>query len=523
MKKKSVILSILSVLSIGMLASLQIRSIQLPLTESIQAGSVILQPGESIQVSCSQALSVSPIDSHGVIVACADVPVSPTFSPVPPTPTISPSATVVPTLIPPTGTNSPQIPTSTAPGVNIQPFAGAPLCAQHDVMMYHGLWNSQLGCHYDHEHGDDIAVMGKQYFGEWGSLWGGMWMYPFESSPIENKLAPLGKHPGMKGIYRGPDFHPLPACGTFGNNDLTGDFSPNCVVAVRGLIHVLGGLNDLAARYHSNFLEIYSCKPPYRQPQDCGVFRTGGLSDYGQLQAPHYSTRRVRPTEGYTLPTFQIDFGAGLGRGIVMTFTSDNQYPDLPAISGEPYVFGVDFSLENLAQYRKDKPASLNSMPGKYTIDQWSNNDGDCEPRPSGDPCHNRYYHILYQVGDAWHLVDPIDIRNVHWICEDGKPCYYNGTLTGLNEIMINPVPEWDAFDSLSDGQVTWSGYSDRWGNPRPAGICSSISIDCIPMAMDSLPIGVASSRSDNGCECVVWEHDIYFNGQPSGWVEFPN
>jgi hypothetical protein len=428
-----------------------------------------------------------------------------------PTVTNSPLPSSTQTITAPT----PTMPMPTTTGGNIQPFAGAPLCPDHNVMMYHGLWNYQLGCHYDHEHGDDITALGEQYFGEWGASWKGMWMYPFESSPIENQSAPTGKHPGMKGIYRGPDFNPLPPCGTEDNNDLTGDHSPNCVIAVRGLIHILGGLNDLAARFHSGYIEVYSCKPPYRQPQDCGVFRTGGLIDYGQLQAPHYSTRRFRPTEGYTLPEFTIDFGNGIGNGVKMTYKTDAA--DLPSTSGEPYVFGQVYTPEDMAAYRN----WLVQSP--YTIDQWSSNDGDCEPKSASDPCHNSFYHFLYQVADAWHLVDPVDIRNVHFICEEGKPCNYNGSLTGLNEIMINPLPSWDNLDGTQNGFVTWRGYSDRWGNPRFDNTCASASLDCVPMSMERLPVGVAASRSDNGCECVAWEHDVYFNNVPSGWIEFPN
>ena len=353
-------------------------------------------------------------------------------------------------------------------------------------------------------------------------------MYPFSSSPIENQEFPTGKHNGMKVVYRGPDFHAWPTCGNESNNDLTGNTSPNCVIATRGLIHVMGSMADLAARYHSGFMQNYLCKPPYRIPQDCGSFSTGGIIDYAQLQAPHYNTRRERPATGYALPTFTIDFGAELGRGYVLSYTADNQYTDLPATSGEPYVFGQVYTADDLTAYRNNPPSLLDpgSQPGSMlaTIDQWSTNDGDCEPKPASDPCHNAYYHFLYQVGDGFHLVDPTDIRVLHWICEVGKPCHYNGTDTGLNETMVNIVPEWDMLDGVADGFATWSGFSDKWGNPYLTNSpCTAISNTCISFILDHAPVGVAAVRSDNGCECNVWEHDVYFNGQPSGWVKFPN
>ena len=75
-------------------------------------------------------------------------------------------------------------------------------------------------------------------------------------------------------------------------------------------------------------MEVYICKPPYRQPQDCGTMRTGGLLDYGQLQAPHYNARVVRP--GGTI---------NFGNGITMDYMADG--PDLPSHSGEPYEFSI--------------------------------------------------------------------------------------------------------------------------------------------------------------------------------------
>jgi hypothetical protein len=37
----------------------------------------------------------------------------------------------------------------------IAPYQGAPQCASHDPKAWHGLWNSELGCSYDHQHGDN--------------------------------------------------------------------------------------------------------------------------------------------------------------------------------------------------------------------------------------------------------------------------------------------------------------------------------------------------------------------------------
>ncbi len=44
-----------------------------------------------------------------------------------------------------------------SPVGGIQPYPGAPLCPDsgtgHDNSLFHALWDSTRGCHYDHEHG----------------------------------------------------------------------------------------------------------------------------------------------------------------------------------------------------------------------------------------------------------------------------------------------------------------------------------------------------------------------------------
>lgn len=388
----------------------------------------------------------------------------------------------------------------------IKPFKNAPACPTHNKNKWHGLWDEKRGCHYDHTHGDNPALANK-YFGPLGAYWNGTTIsYPFNSGPTENAM----KHPGYKISVRMPGYHPWPPCGTEDNTDITGDHSDNCVIASRTEYHIVGGLMDVVARYHSYWMEVYICKPPYRQPRDCGIMRTGGLLDYGQLQAPHYNARVRRP--GGT-----INFGGG----ITMSYSADG--PDLPSHSGEPYVFSIPYSPSALQSYRNNPPNSPGTTPGsiKATIDQWSSNDFDCEPRPAGEPCHNRYTHVMFQVGDSFNLVDTQNLNRVRWICWGEPGCEYNGSLIGMNEIAVRVLQSWQ---KNGRGFVTFNGYSDKWGNPyMNKNTCKSVSVDCVPFILEHAPAGVAASRSDNLCECDVWEYDIYFNGKPSGWIKFPN
>ncbi len=391
----------------------------------------------------------------------------------------------------------------------IQPYAGAPACPTHDDSQWHGIWDYQRGCHYDHTHGDDPSLADK-YFGKFGALWGGDTIsYPFNSGPTENTL----KHPGYKISVKMPGYHPFPKCGTEDNTDITGDHSDNCIVAARVEYHLLGGLPAIFARYHSFFAEMYICKghpstPPGPNSANCGIVRMGGILDYAQLQAPHYNARVVRP--GGT-----VDFGGGY----VITYPADA--PELPSHSGEPYVFSIPYSAENLARYRNNSPhdpGANNSYSYKGTIDQWSTNDFDCEFKEPDGTCHNLYNHFLFQVGDAWTLVDSQNLNKVRWICKGEAGCEYDGSLIGMNEIAVRVLQAWQ---SNGNGYVTFKGYSDKWGNPKTG--CTSISADCVPFILEHAPVGVAASRSDNLCECEVYEYDIYFKGKPSGWIKFPN
>jgi hypothetical protein len=124
----------------------------------------------------------------------------------------------------------------------------------------------------------------------------------------------------------------------------------------------------------------------------------------------------------------------------------------------------------------------------------------------------------MFQVGDAWNLVDSQNLNIVHWICKGEPNCEYDGSLTGMNEIAVRVLQEWQP---NGNGFVTFKGYTDKWGNPKTG--CTSISADCVPFVLERAPVGVAASRSDNGCECEVYEYDTYFNGKPSGWIKFPN
>jgi len=275
---------------------------------------------------------------------------------------------------------------------------------------------------------------------------------------------------------------------------------------------------DMFVRYHSGYVEVYACRPPYRDPEDCGVFKMGSsLVDWGQTRSPFYETFRPRPFPGYNQPTFSVDFGDGIGGGMVKTglLTDSFNFPDLPGNSGEPYINVQPEDPASLAFFRNNVPRSGQQIFTEF----WSSNDYDCEPRPVGDPCHNPYFHLAVTIMDSWFLLDTQDMRDVDFICQPGLPCHYNGSLRGLNETGIHVLQEWDSRDGVMDGFVTWKGFTDRFGNPRQG--CVSPGSDCVPFEMAHAPVGVGQVTSEQACDCDVFENDIYFNSQPSGWIQF--
>lgn len=172
------------------------------------------------------------------------------------------------------------------------PYPGAPLCPEeaHDSEAYHGLWNSDLGCHYDHTHNAPPFAL-NTIFGPVGQPYGGQTIsYPWQT-PGENEY----KHTGYKWEYAS-----LGSC-------LTNEPDDNCVTAFRLQFHVVGqfGANF---RTHSFWLEGRVCD---QTGQQCGTIKTGGWSDFGILCVPykgdHVPLPGMDPPNPPTLANGEVD------------------------------------------------------------------------------------------------------------------------------------------------------------------------------------------------------------------------
>lgn len=188
----------------------------------------------------SGKLEINPYPDGGLFVVCLMAEIAPT-----PTPT----------------------PIAGIPG---EPYVGAPECMVHDPNAWHGVWDAELGCYYDHTHGDDPHVL-DGLFGTQAYEWmGGDVSYPwqtFSAAGLENNL----KHSGYIWVVRTPE--EIGTC--FSDN------SDGCFMAFRSLVHFLGSDADAKVRYHSIWTEALVCDE--NNPTVCGVVRHGGWQDTGDL------------------------------------------------------------------------------------------------------------------------------------------------------------------------------------------------------------------------------------------------
>ena len=162
----------------------------------------------------------------------------------------------------PTGTSAPT-PGSTTPQPG-QPYADAPACppSVHDKRKFHSLWNAELGCHYDHHHGDNPheldSILGTDLFAKMGGDISYPWQ-TFSTAGLENDL----KHAGYFWHVR---------------KDIPCTPESPCVSAFRTLVHQHPTGLDATIRYHSYVFEA--------QTSDGGSLLMGGWADFGDLHSP---------------------------------------------------------------------------------------------------------------------------------------------------------------------------------------------------------------------------------------------
>lgn len=383
------------------------------------------------------------------------------------------------------------------------PYPSAPLCAFHSNDMFHTLWNSELGCHYDHEHGASpfTQIVTDTFPGfDLRALLGNVGIgHTNPSSEMEN----THKHGGFKW-------------------DVTLSHSSGCT----GGAQALTGVNAFAVQYHAfgNYAiefesRVHSAAILMRQCQ------AGNPTDYGYMYVVQHQDygQRVAPYQGVVLP-----------------------YPDTPGpaypAARNPYLSVTCFS----------GIAPCNKFPTlQYILNNNRNTDTTWISAPGNGVNGSTLFSLLFRARDTYQALDWNDQTypfTFAWLCSaDGgatysSGCRYNNTTTRVHELH-GTIPEaWDnlaGFDSDARvGRITSEGYVTRFGDL--ALECIAPDIDCHPIKLIgafsgpytsafALVAGKASFAPEN-----LPERDVYFcaglpctenapGAVPSGWLGSEN
>lgn len=417
-----------------------------------------------------------------------------------PTSIPSPTAAVTATAV---ATPTPGATATQPPEGEIEPFVEAPLCPdsgdEHDTSIFHTLWDSVRGCHYDHEHGttpftDEVAGAFPDF--DLFSLLGNVHVgHTNPSAPTENVL----KHGGMfwsvdldreagcdgrEGLPTGVDAHVVQAHGF-------GDYSI-----------------EFETRFHSAVGLLRQCRSG--NPTDYGYIYVVTLQDYGQ---------RTSPYQGTVLPY------------------PDTPLPEYPS-PREPY-FTIDC-------FGGSTPPCDRYPTLAFVI----NNQVDANTTWIGEPVHvagNEVFSVLFRARDTYQMLDASDLIypfTFRWLCTndggltyDGENCRYNNTTTIVHEIHGEIPFAWDGLAGFDtdprQGRVTGEGFISAFGDLVLE--CEDAGGACHPIKLVSAFTGSYGSGFRGGGETVFHpsnlpERDVYFCGnevcgefdngaRPSGWV----
>lgn len=352
---------------------------------------------------------------------------------------------------------------------NTQPYPDAPLCATHNDIDWHGLWDDQRGCHYNHTHNDDPSLA-HSTFGIAGAAWGQNISYPWMTQN-ENDV---NGHNGYKYYV---NLNPYPYCAQEGYGYLG---LQNCVSAFRILYHDAGGNAHMVKRFHSYYMEV-----EIRQGNITGIIKTGGWADFGCLHK-----------------AYKEDF--------------------LPIPEIDPLQENGQTMCDN-----NDSGQSIHSDPYRAPGDTWQ----EIQGKTTSDnfwiwTAHDRYGYnrlgfFFFRTLDTWGSIDATDPYEEHFLCPTFDCKYNNSEHHVFNVYMVIP----SSLDTDGDGIVNFNGFTNNKGEITSA--CTVVSADCIPLEIIHAPVGTAIwSRNLSGIRPegeVIRDHDIYFNGEPSGWIQFHN
>ena len=341
-----------------------------------------------------------------------------------------------------------------------QPSASTPLCEEHDPNAWHPLYDAQKDCHYDHEHKHDPNEV-NDIFGPPGEWFGGGSMsYPWQTftgasgnysqwDGNQDSLENVAKHRVYGWIVR---------------RDIPRNGSNMWIKDFRVQFHAVNGIAGVLTRYHSFSLEAQLCKAS----GGCGIVRTGGWLDFGNLQVSDFG---VVPLPG------QEDAISKNDRRRI------HYYIENPA----DYRYGAHFFW-----YGRNAPPEPDDAPVLHPL-------------------------IAVASGDFYLNVDPNNPQALTLFCPDFR-CKWNGSTIQAHVVELTIRSR---FDPDGDGYADFIGYTDRYGEIDRS--CNSVALDCIPLIMKHVPVGNTQYRDDNFGLGPEGLQD--FDTSPPGvwWITYPN
>ncbi len=434
-----------------------------------QSFNLSLVSGDNAEIACDgRGVQVQRLSRTAVNVICS----GPSSDPQPTQPPIEPTnPPPQPTTPAPEPTTPPPAPTSPPPppGGNIQPFAGAPACeaigVAHDNSAFHGIWNYEYGCHYDHTHNHNPS---DTIFAEEVQSWEQPVSYPWQT-PHEN----VHKHAGYKYVYV-----ENPECAVLETGD-------NCIKYALVQLHSVGSTLDTKARFHSFRAIALLCDST---GNNCGVAQTGGWGDFGIMHCDY-------KTEHCPLETD----------------------PPVPAERFGLPPYRTSTQLENLNHV----------LASGKNVQYWNSGVLPVQLPYFPDP-HNQIFEYDWQTYDAWDVVDPADLETIHFICADQPDCRFNHSTIRMYEMVFNVPDQLGDGRVTFNGFTDLQGNIDP-SCTAPAPECIPLILDNVPAdsATFRIPVGnVPITEFDDydiyfcGNE-LCGPHDA--GATPSGWIKYPN
>ncbi len=524
-----------------------------------QSSLITLFGGDVLEVSCDgRGFQIERDSRTAVTLNCqpgAGNP-DPTSTPIP-NPTNEP--TPDPTSPPPPSPTPP-------PGNAILPYPDAPACEDigvaHDNRSWHGIWDEQNGCHWNHEHKDNPHT-GDHLFGtEYYNLSGGEVSYPWQTYAGADSLYTLNDGNPNPETWSFPAAPSDPNAfengfkhnGYFWRVDLgeegctTGDYalSENCLESFRLQGHGSGSHGGAVTTFHSIYIQ--------------GLAQT--LSNgCDNSQGAYLADGSLNPAACFGSVGGWIDFGRLRMKG--MDQNDPNSRYVLPGDNPDYYSLPVV-----VRPYRSHPCTGVNCTPGDTganVLHSWNSSGNYLVPAFSAQP--RLYYGYGFHIDDGWGPFDTsaADIKkangaNVLTCGTDFSTCEYNSSHTAIFRAYIAVPEELDGTvydqDGQANGFVTMRGFANRYGDINSytnaagqlIGECSQPSTDCVPFVFSHFPVKEAGYRGnivqrepEPGFRTSdMTEYDIYFcngepcdpllpdgrknaNAVPAGWIKFPN